>query len=72
MRLTTKELVAEAHRAARSLPPESAKLVTELATRLDITRAALCESLCERDQLAAEARRGAAEVVSTLHHGAAQ
>lgn len=72
MRLTTKELVAEAHRAARSLPPESAKLVTELATRLDVTRAALCESLCERDRLAAEARRGAAEIVSTLHHGAAQ
>ncbi len=54
MRLTTKELVAEAYRAARSLPPESAKLVTELATRLDVTRAALCESLSERDRLAEE------------------
>lgn len=72
MRLTTKELVAEAHKAARSLPPESAKLVTELATRLDVTRAALCESLSERDRLAANARRNAGEVVSTLHHGATQ
>lgn len=72
MRLTTKELVAEAYRAARSLPPESAKLVTELATRLDVTRAALCESLSERDRQAADARRNAGEVVSTLHHGAAQ
>jgi len=54
MRLTTKELVAEAHKAARSLSPDSAKLVTELATRLDVTRAALCESLSERDRLAVE------------------
>ncbi|MDH0063192.1 hypothetical protein N7334_15315 [Leclercia adecarboxylata] len=69
MRLTTKELVAEAHRAARSLPPESAKLVTELATRLDVTRAALCESLSERDRLAADARRNGGEVVSIRHHG---
>ena len=72
MRLTTKELVAEAHQAARSLSPDSAKLVTELATRLDVTRAALCESLIERDRFAGKARRDAAEVVSTLHHGAAQ
>lgn len=72
MRLTTKQLVAEAHKAARLLPPESAKLVTELATRQDVTRAALCESLLERDRLAGKAGRGASEVVSTLHHGAAQ
>ncbi len=72
MRLTTKELVAEAHRAARSLPPESAKLVIELATRLDVTRAALCESLSERDRLAADACRNAGEVVLTRHHGVAQ
>jgi len=72
MRLTTRQLVAEAHQAARSLPPESAKLVTEMATRLDVTRAALCESLSERDRLAAEVRRSAGEVVSTLHQGASQ
>lgn len=54
MRLTTKELVAEAHQAARSLSPDSAKLVTELATRLDVTRAALCESLSERERITAE------------------
>lgn len=72
MRLTTRQLVAEAHQAARSLPPASAKLITELATRLDVTRAALCESLSERDRLAADARRNAGAVVSTLNHGAAQ
>ncbi|CAM8681639.1 hypothetical protein [Leclercia sp. M-A074-M] len=69
MRLTTKELVAEAHKAARSLPPESAKLVTELATRLDVTRAALCESLSERDRLAVEnaAVKSAAKKVIKLN-----
>ncbi|MCH2680703.1 hypothetical protein [Leclercia adecarboxylata] len=69
MHLTTRQLVAEAHRAARSLPPESAKLVTELATRLDVTRAALCESLSERDRLAVEnaALKAAAKKVIKLN-----
>ena len=54
MRMTTSELVHAAYHAARYLPRVSSQLMRELAERLDITQAALCESLKIRDALAAE------------------
>ncbi len=53
-RLTTKQLIGAAHHAARYLPKASGELVTELASRLDVTQSALCESLKIRDVLASE------------------
>lgn len=53
-RLTTQQLVGAAHHAARYLPKATEELVKELASRLDTTQAALCESLKIRDALAAE------------------
>lgn len=53
-RLTTQQLVGAAHHAARYLPKATEELVKELASRLDTTQAALCESLKIRDALATE------------------
>jgi len=53
-RLTTKQLIGAAHHAARYLPKASGELVTELASRLDVTQSALCESLKIRDVLTSE------------------
>jgi hypothetical protein len=48
-----KELVAAAHAAAK-LPPAEASLMREVATRLDVTFAALTESMDQRMSLDAE------------------
>ncbi|WP_312954015.1 hypothetical protein [Atlantibacter hermannii] len=53
-RLTTKQLIGAAHHAARYLPKASGELVTELASRLDVTQVALGESLNIRNALVAE------------------
>ena len=47
-RLKVRELVVEAHAAARALPPEQGQLMREVTTRLDATFAALTEAM---DQL---------------------
>ncbi|MHC0464557.1 hypothetical protein [Kosakonia cowanii] len=54
MRLTAKELIAEARTTAPTLPPAAAKLMTAMADRLDLQFVALCESRNEAKQLAAE------------------
>ncbi len=54
MRLNISELIHAAYHAARYLPKASGELVTELASRLDVTQSALCESLKIRDVLASE------------------
>ena len=48
MRLNAKELIADARVTAPTLPPAAANLMTEMADRLDVQFAALCES---RDQV---------------------
>ena len=40
-----KDLVAAAHAASRGLPPAEAKLMRDVATRLDVTYVALTESM---------------------------
>lgn len=54
MRLTAKELIAEARTTAPTLPPAAAKLMTAMADRLDLQFVALCESRNEVKQLAGE------------------
>lgn len=57
MRMTAKELIAEARVTAPTLPPAAAKLMTSMADRLDLQFVALCESRNEVKQLAAENAR---------------
>ena len=47
-------VVAAAHAAAGKLPPAEASLMREVATRLDVTFAALTESMDQRMSLDAE------------------
>ncbi|MDU7451333.1 hypothetical protein [Enterobacter sp.] len=53
-RMKIKELVAAALAAAGKLPPADAALMREVATRLDVTLAALTESMDQRMSLDAE------------------
>lgn len=54
MRMTAKELIADARATAPTLPPAAAKLMTAMADRLKIQFVALCESRNEVKHLAAE------------------
>jgi hypothetical protein len=51
-RMTRKQLIDAARTAAKFLPIASAQLMNELATRLDVTSVALCESMEQRKALA--------------------
>lgn len=53
-RMTREQLVDAARTAAKYLPVASAQLMNELATRLDYTSVALCESMEQRKKLAGE------------------
>ncbi|VVT49192.1 hypothetical protein UYSO10_2701 [Kosakonia radicincitans] len=52
MRLNAKELIANARVTAPTLPPATAKLMTDMADRLDVQFVALCESRNQVKQLA--------------------
>jgi len=54
MRLKAKELIAKARSSAATLPPTAAKLMNEMADRIDIQYAALCEALKHKEHLTAE------------------
>ncbi|MBY5300962.1 hypothetical protein FP371_22375 [Citrobacter freundii] len=49
-RLKVKELVAEAFASVDELPPKHARIMREVATRLEITFAALTETLSQLKQ----------------------
>lgn len=53
-RMTREQLIDAARTAAKYLPVASAQLMSELATRLDYTSVALCESMEQRESLAIE------------------
>lgn len=53
-RMTREQLVDAARTAAKLLPVASAQLMNELASRLDYTSVALCESMDQRKALAVE------------------
>lgn len=50
-RLTREQLIDAARKAAPLLPPASQWLMNELASRLDVTSVALCESMEQRKAL---------------------
>lgn len=50
--MTREQLIDAARTAAKFLPIASAQLMNELATRLDVTSVALCESMEQRKALA--------------------
>ncbi|QXC99354.1 hypothetical protein [Klebsiella sp. PL-2018] len=52
--MTVKELVAAAHSVAPSLPPAKAKLMREMASRLDVTHVALAEALSQNTEMATQ------------------
>ncbi|MCL6745087.1 hypothetical protein [Kosakonia sp. R1.Fl] len=54
MRLNAKELIADARVTAPTLPPAASKLMTEMADRLDVQFAALCESREQVKRIAVE------------------
>ena len=54
MRLNAKELIANARVTAPTLPPAAAKLMSDMADRLDVQYAALRESRKQVQQLVAE------------------
>lgn len=51
-RMTREQLVDAARKAAPMLPPAYRGLITEMATRLDVTSVALCEAMAQRRALA--------------------
>ncbi|ASB76680.1 hypothetical protein AM429_19735 [Enterobacter cloacae complex sp.] len=51
-RMTRKQLIDAARKAAPLLPPAYRGIMTELATRLDVTSVALCEAMAQRKELA--------------------
>ncbi|MCK7168339.1 MULTISPECIES: hypothetical protein [Enterobacter cloacae complex] len=51
-RMTRKQLIDAARKAAPLLPAAYGWMVNELATRLDVTSVALCEALAHRKELA--------------------
>ncbi|HBP8874110.1 TPA: hypothetical protein L6676_000343 [Escherichia coli] len=55
-RMKVKELVAQAHASVRELPPAQGELMREVATRLDVTFAALTEALDQLVTARAEAQ----------------
>ncbi|EFG9986423.1 hypothetical protein BKL27_001095 [Escherichia coli] len=51
-RMTREQLIDAARKAAPLLPPAYRGIMNELATRLDVTSVALCESMSQRKALA--------------------
>ncbi|WP_150319355.1 hypothetical protein [Enterobacter roggenkampii] len=51
-RMTREQLIDAARKAAPLLPSAYGWMVNELATRLDVTSVALCETLAQRKELA--------------------
>ncbi|HFZ1026708.1 TPA: hypothetical protein ACIJR6_004855 [Klebsiella aerogenes] len=52
-----KDLVAAAHAASKEMPPATATLMRDTATRLDVTYIALTEAMDQNTALAAEIRK---------------
>lgn len=53
-RMTRKQLIDAARKAAPLLPPAYRGIMTELANRLDYTSVALCEAMAQRKELAVQ------------------
>lgn len=70
--MTREQLIDAARTAAKFLPIASAQLMNELATRLDVTSVALCESMEQRKKLAKEnstIKFGVQSIQDAFHSG---
>lgn len=71
-RMTREQLIDAARTSAKYLPVASAQLMNELATRLDVTGVALCESMQQREALAKEnsaIKFGVQSIQDAFHSG---
>lgn len=75
MYMTREQLIDAARTAAKLLPVASAQLMNELATRLDVTGVALCESMQQREALAKEnnaIKFGVQNIQDAFHSGGSE
>ncbi|MCQ0885549.1 hypothetical protein L1D03_24795 [Klebsiella pneumoniae] len=61
MAKTAKQLIKQAYEIAKTMPPEQAAIIRELATVLDVSNVALRQTRAERDALLAEVKSWAKE-----------
>lgn len=61
MAKTAKQLIKQAYEIAKTMPPEQAAIIKELATVLDVSNVALRQTRTERDALLAEVKSWAKE-----------
>ncbi|HCT7314814.1 TPA: hypothetical protein OT780_003926 [Klebsiella variicola] len=61
MAKTAKQLIKQAYEIAKTMPPEQAAIIKELATVLDVSNVALRQTRAERDALLAEVKSWAKE-----------
>ncbi|MHB3590929.1 hypothetical protein ACYBWG_11185, partial [Klebsiella pneumoniae] len=61
MAKTANQLIKQAYEIAKTMPPEQAAIIKELATVLDVSNVALRQTRTERDALLAEVKSWAKE-----------
>ncbi|WP_432788705.1 hypothetical protein [Klebsiella quasipneumoniae] len=61
MAKTANQLIKQAYEIAKTMPPEQAAIIKELATVLDVSNVALRQTRAERDALLAEVKSWAKE-----------
>ncbi len=66
MAKTAKQLIKQAYEIAKTMPPEQAAIIKELATVLDVSNVALRQTRTERDALLAEVNLGRRSVIVLL------
>lgn len=63
MAKTANQLIKQAYEIAKTMPPEQAAIIKELATVLDVSNVALRQTRTERDALLAEVKSGRKSVI---------
>lgn len=66
MAKTAKQLIKQAYEIAKTMPPEQAAIIKELATVLDVSNVALRQTRTERDALLAEVKSWAPAVKAAM------
>ena len=63
MAKTAKQLIKQAYEIAKTMPPEQAAIIRELATVLDVSNVALRQTRTERDALSQRSNHGRKSVI---------
>lgn len=66
MAKTANQLIKQAYEIAKTMPPEQAAIIKELATVLDVSNVALRQTRTERDALLAEVKSERRSVIVLL------